>query len=144
VQTVVRRGLRTVGVVVVLLGGCGSGGVTSNRIEDAVATTFANLISVQRTIVGMSPMDAAELRTSASCHKIGPGDNRGPGEWKCVLTSPGPGSLFRDTYDLSVTTDGCYTARSDGSHMGGPTLPTRNGETVTNLLYVFDGCFDTT
>jgi hypothetical protein len=45
-----------------------------------------------------------------------------------------------------VTTDGCYTATVDASdsRLGGPTLTARDGTTVTNLLYVFDGCFDTT
>jgi hypothetical protein len=42
--------------------------------------------------------------------------------------------------------DGCYTATADGAeaHVGGPTLKTLRGATVRNLLYAFDGCFDTT
>jgi hypothetical protein len=49
---------------------------------------------------------------------------------------------LRDTYDLSVTTDGCYTATATGEGLGGPTLKTRDDREVRNLLYVFEGCID--
>jgi hypothetical protein len=54
--------------------------------------------------------------------------------------------FLRDTYDLSVTTDGCYTATVDAAegHLGGPTLKASDGADVRNLLYTFEGCFDTT
>ena len=54
--------------------------------------------------------------------------------------------ILRDTYDLSVGTDGCYTATIDGaeSAMGGPTIMASDGRNVRNLLYTFEGCFDTT
>jgi hypothetical protein len=49
-----------------------------------------------------------------------------------------------DTYDLFVATDGCYTATVSGDSLGGPTLKTSDGRDVRNLLYTFEGCFDTT
>jgi hypothetical protein len=51
---------------------------------------------------------------------------------------------LRDTFDLFVNTDGCYTATVSGENLGGPTLTTSDGRHVRNLLYTFDGCFDTT
>jgi hypothetical protein len=140
------------GMVVVLVGVVSrprAGGVTGRRIEDAVAPTFANLIRLQRSILGMPTVDVAALRASADCHKVGaPRDTRGAGDWTCTLLwlTPGQRAPAHDTYDVTVTADGCYAATADGSeaHIGGPTLPTRDGKTTTNLLYTFEGCFDTT
>jgi hypothetical protein len=140
------------GLVVVLVGVVSRprpGGVTAHRIEDAVAPTFANLIHLQRSILGMPAVDAATLRASADCRKVGaPKDTAGAGDWTCSVLwlTPGQRTPLHDTYDLSVMADGCYTATADGSeaHIGGPTLTTKDGKTITNLLYTFEGCFDTT
>jgi hypothetical protein len=132
------------------LGGCrSSGGVTASRIENAIAPTFANLVHVQESMLGLPAVAASALRATASCHKVGAGaDAGGGGNWKCTITwfAPAHRDALRDTYDLSVTMDGCYTATADGAeaHVGGPTLTTKSGASVQNLLYVFDGCFDTT
>jgi hypothetical protein len=133
----------------VLLCGCGSNGVTATRIEYAVAPTFANLIQSQEAILGMPPLDASTLRASAACHRVGPGDEpSGGGDWSCTIEwfPPGHRGPWHDIYELSVTTDGCYTAIADGEggHVGGPRLTTRAGITFTNMLYAFDGCFDPT
>lgn len=129
--------------------GCQSGGVTGARLEQAVAPTFANLVATQESILNLPPVSATSLRSTASCQKTAaPGDTRGGGSWRCTLTwfAPGHREPLRDTYDLSVANDGCYTATADGAeaHIGGPTLTTKSGIVVTNLLYTFDGCFDTT
>jgi hypothetical protein len=133
--------------------GCGSGGVDANRLEKAVATTFANLVHLQEERLELPPVQAASLRATASCRKVASGPNdrssaTGGGNWVCTLAwfVPGRKASLHDTYDLAVTVDGCYTATTDAAegHVGGPTLTTRSGATVTNLLYVFDGCFDTT
>jgi hypothetical protein len=134
-------------LVVVASIGCGAGGVTSSKIENALAPTFANLIHLQENMLGLGPVDAASLRASAICHKLDPGKgDSGAGNWKCTVTwfASTQRSPLRDSYDLSVTPDGCYTATVDDAHLGGPTLPTKGGGTVVNLLYVFDGCFDAT
>jgi hypothetical protein len=71
----------------------------------------------------------------------------GAGEWVCRLTWQIPNrQILRDTYDLSVATDGCYTATVDAAegHLGGPTLKGSDGTDVRNLTYTFEGCFDTT
>ena len=50
---------------------------------------------------------------------------------------------LRDTFDVFVNTDGCYTATVEGEALGGPTLKSEDGRVVRNLLYAFEGCFDT-
>jgi len=54
--------------------------------------------------------------------------------------------FLRDTYDLSVATDGCYTATvvAAEGHLGGPILKASDGSDVRTLTYTFEGCFDTT
>ena len=52
----------------------------------------------------------------------------------------------RDTYQLFVATDGCYTATVDAveGHLGWPTLKALDGRDARHLLDTFEGCFDTT
>ena len=135
--------------VLVFVVSCGGSRIDSQRVANAVAPTFANLIHVQEPILGGPPVLAASLHASASCEKTGSTpDLAGAGNYRCTVTwlIPGHVAPVRDTYEVSVTTDGCYAATADGaeSHLGGPTLKTLSGATVTNLLYAFDGCFDVT
>jgi ABC-2 type transport system permease protein len=142
------------GAVVVALIGASvrhrGGGVTASRLEDAFAPTFANLVHLQRSILKLPEIDRAVLRATAQCRKAGTTgrDAGGAGDWTCTVlwSSPGQRIPLQDAYDLSVSSDGCYTATADGSeaHIGGPTLTARDGATITNLLYTFEGCFDTT
>jgi hypothetical protein len=62
--------------------------------------------------------------------------------WSLPWQGPDRQTL-RDTFDLFVTTDGCYTATAAAETLGGPTLKTTTGSSVRNLLYAFEGCFDT-
>jgi ABC-2 type transport system permease protein len=131
---------------------CGSSPITANRIEGAMGPTFANLVYLELTKLELPTPPASAIRVNATCHKIGAaGGSDGPGEWSCTLvwTVPGARGSLRDVYGLRVSSDGCYTATTEGlegkeAHMGGPTLVTKTGARITNLLYVFEGCFDTT
>lgn len=125
--------------------GCGASPITSARIEAAIAPTFANLVHVQVSWLGLPPMGASEFAAKANCRKQVAGSNGGAGDWVCTLVWQGPDrQVLRDTYDLFVTTDGCYMATVAGENLGGPTLKASDGREVRNLLYAFDGCFDTT
>jgi hypothetical protein len=125
--------------------GCGPSPITSGRIEGAIEPTFANLVQVQVSWLGLPPMAASEFAVTASCRKPLKGITVGAGEWECRLVWKGPDrQTLHDTYDLSVATDGCYTATVVGDNLGGPTLKARDGSEVRNLLYAFEGCFDTT
>src|SRR5262245_35297540 len=127
---------------------CGPSPITPDRIQSAIAPTFANLVQVQVSWLGLPPMAASDFEVTATCRKPSTGDGKsgaGAGEWVCTLHWQGPDRrTLRDTYDLFVNTDGCYTATVAGESLGGPTLRGPNGTPVRNLLYAFEGCFDTT
>jgi len=134
---------------VVFLAGCGGSPITAQRIEAAVAPTFANLVHLQVPAMGLPAMPPAEFAATASCRKVGapgaPSTHAGSGDWICAIGWRGPGQRpLRDVYDLFVMTDGCYTATVEGESLAKPVLTTKDGRDVRNLLYVFEGCFDTT
>ena len=93
-------------------------------------------------------MTAADIEVGSrwTAHRLAIGGGvAGAGEWVCTVIWMGPqGQSVRDAYDLFVATDGCYMASLAGESLGGPILKTKDGENVRNLLYAFDGCFDTT
>lgn len=57
-----------------------------------------------------------------------------------------PATTGRATYSLSVRADGCFTADGDGpvDVNGTKTIVGRDGVTVLNPLWAFDGCFPLT
>jgi hypothetical protein len=120
--------------------------ITEARIERAIAPTFANLVHLQISSIGLPSLPTSSIAVSAVCRPSARGVQAGAGEWACTLNWHGPNqALLRDVYDVSVTPDGCYTAKAEGSEarLGGPTLVGADGKTVRNLLYVFEGCFNT-
>ena len=134
-----------IAAVAVTIGGCASTPITAARIERAVAPTFANLVHVQMSWLELPPLTAADLAVHASCRRLPAGDIAGSGEWTCTLMWKGPNrKIVRDSYELFVTADGCYAATAAGEAIGGPTLKAESGRDVRNLLYAFEGCFDTT
>jgi hypothetical protein len=135
-------------VTTVAVIGCGPSPITSARIERAIAPTFANLVHVQLSRVGLPPVAASDITVTASCRRlVARSSAAGAGDWVCTLVWYGPNhKILQDTYDLSVGTDGCYTATLEGAeaNLGGPTIIASDGSNVRNLLYTFEGCFDTT
>ena len=124
---------------------CGPSPITSIRIENAIETTFANLVELQVSRLGLPAMTAPDFAVTAICRRQVGGADAGAGDWSCTLVWQGPDRrTLRDTYELLVTTDGCYTATVAGESLGGPTLNAADGSAVRNLLYAFEGCFDTT
>jgi hypothetical protein len=124
--------------------GCGASPITPARIEGALETTFANLVELQVSRLHLPPMSAPDFAVTAICRKQTAASNVGAGDWTCALVWQGPNrQTLRDTYDLFVSTDGCYTATVAGESLGGPMLKAADGSSVKNLLYAFEGCFDT-
>ena len=118
------------------LSGCGASPITSTRIERALETTFANLVELQVSRMGLRPVTAPDFAVTAICRKPLAGGGTGAGEWVCTLVWQGPDHrTLRDTYDLLVATDGCYAATVAGESLGGPTLKAPDGRQVRNLLY---------
>ena len=124
--------------------GCSRSPITSARIESALTSTFVNLVSVQVSWLGLPPVGASDVAAKATCRRLAGGIESGSGEWICALSWQGPDRApMRDSYELFVTTDGCYTANVTTETLGGPRLKSRDGRDVRNLLYAFEGCFDT-
>jgi len=144
----VHRVLGMATAAVVAASGCGRSAITSTRIEASVAATFANLVNLQLSRLNLGDVAASDIKARAACRKA-EGDRRavGAGDWVCTLDWSGPNHIpLRDTYDLSVAANGCYTATVDRgeAHLGGPSVAMPDGSHLRNLLYTFDGCFDTT
>src|SRR5262245_13407427 len=132
------------GIAAAALVGCGSSPITPTRIETALQTTFANLVALQLSRLNLPPIAAPDFAVTAICRKQTPGTNSGAGDWTCALVWQGPNrEMLRDTYDLFVATDGCYTAMAEEESLGGPMLKAPDGRDVKNLLYSFEGCFNT-
>jgi hypothetical protein len=132
------------GVLAAGAAACSATPITPARIEAAIAPTFANLVNVQVSWMGLPPMPPADFAVIASCRKPGSAGNAGSGDWICTLVWQGPDrQTLHDTFDLFVATDGCFTASAEGETLGGPTLKATDGREVRNLLYTFEGCFDT-
>ena len=99
---------------------------------------------IQVSRLGLPPMHAPDFAVTAMCQKPAGWTRTGAGDWICTLVWRDPDRrTVHDTYDLAVTTDGCYTATIEGESLGGPTLKALGGGVVRNLLYTFEGCFDT-
>ena len=150
-----RRASFTLGCAITLLACRQGGGVTGPRLEAALGATFANLVHLQLGALGLPSLPAGALRVRTTCRKIGAeAASSGAGDWSCSLFWFGPDrrgksvearTPLEDVFEVSVGADGCYTATAGAeSHLGGPTLQAASGATVVNLVYAFDGCFDTT
>jgi hypothetical protein len=137
-------------IVAVLLGvaGCGTSGITDDRLNNAVAPTFANLYVLQQSLRGRK-VTAASMHAKAVCTKGGPSTaDRGAGnDWVCAVTwfKTGPDITETASYQVHVQTNGCYTADGDGPAdlNGQQMIVAADGATVTNPLWEFDGCFAT-
>jgi len=131
-------------LVAVAISGCGRSAVSADRIERAIEPTFANLVEVQVASLKIPPKKASDFDVTASCRRVASGADAGAGDWVCRLRWLGPDRQpLKDTFDLVVTTDGCYTASVEGEQLGGLTLKASDGRDVRNLLHTFEGCFDT-
>jgi hypothetical protein len=131
-------------IIAVSVTACGRSAITADRIERAFEPTFANLVQVQLSWLRVPPVTASDLDVTASCRRTAADVEAGAGEWVCKVRWFGPDRQpLRDTFDLIVTPDGCYTATAEGEQLGGVTLRSRDGRDVRNLLHTFEGCFDT-
>ena len=82
--------------------GCGPSPITSARIEKAIARTFANLVQVQISRLGLPSMAASDFGVTASCRRLLSGSDTGAGEWGCTLVWHGPElQPLQDAYTTS-------------------------------------------
>ena len=134
-------GMVAVAAVGVLAAGCGGPAVTSIRLETAVGVSFQRLYVLQQQELGHS---VASPDRAASCLRNGTAALTGAGSWTCTVHFPYPdGHVEPLSFDVEVQPIGCYTAAGPPAAVGQQRMRTTAGESVTNPLFTFDGCFDT-
>lgn len=130
-----------------LLANVGPTGVTEHRLSAAIGEEFNHLTLRQQELIGRHVPAGAKLDVLPTCNRRA-AKPEGPGDWNCSLNvylpqaHAVPFSATSVEYDVSVESDGCFKASSPPSFIGGPTMKTATGATVTNPLYMVYGCFD--
>jgi hypothetical protein len=134
-----RRGLPLVLLVPLL--GC-STPLTPSRLDASFARTFSGLYSVQQEREGRSGVDPDALDAKARCARSGSARS-GPGEdWSCAVTYRDSATLFTQTFELQVKSDGCWRAEAPPTAQPERGTHRVTGETFVNPLAEFDGCLD--
>ncbi len=134
--------------VLAFAGNLGPTGVTTHRIDTAIAAAFNNVSLLQQRLIGRTAPAGARLDVHPFCNRRG-AKSEGPGDWLCnvYVYLPQPNAVpFQRTnveYDVSVRYDGCYKAQSPPTFIGGPTMTDNRGRGVVNPLFVVYGCFNT-
>lgn len=143
--------LGSVAALAVLAAGTGLGPttITSARLQASLTPTFSRLTLLQQRELGRVVSGKEHLRVIPSCVRRG-GTSSGPGDdWTCSLGVfiPQQGiEPFRQTavtYDMSVSSDGCYKASGPPIFIGDQTMRNAHGDEVVNPLYTIYGCFET-
>lgn len=119
--------------------------LTQTRLERSIVTNFRNLTVLQQRYLGRHDVAGREMRILPSCRRQGVATpTRGPGDnWVCYLdVFTSSGAQFTVDYDLTVQTNGCYTAEGPPAFIGPLTIRDRQGRRRVNPLFRFDGCFD--
>jgi ABC-2 type transport system permease protein len=140
--------LAAVVALLVIAGNWGPTGVTATRLQSNFAASFNNLTLLQQRELGRHVPAGASLNILPTCSRRG-STTAGPGDWVCTMNVaiPQPGAVpFNNTpvsYDVSVTSNGCYKAQSPPAFIGQQTMKVPSGATVINPLYTIYGCINT-
>ena len=134
--------------MLMLVTGCGSSAITADKLQASIGPTFGQLYVQEQLAQGDPRPVLAEVRPRAHCLKGTPGAaQHGAGsDWVCYVTytADGPGTDVIATYNVTMQTDGCYSADGDGptSLNGSRTITGAGYRQVLNPLWLIDGCFD--
>jgi hypothetical protein len=129
--------------------GCGGTDITQARIQTSLPTVFTNLYIQQQADIGHPGLTPGALQVkNTSCDKGGPSvpDQGAGADWICLLdfidgtTKPQPQSKF----EVKIQPNGCYTAGGSTKIVGPLLIQNPAGKFITNKVFEFDGCFDTT
>jgi len=138
-----RRAIVLAGLVAA---GCGSTGITSDRVSGSVAPTFEHMYRWKQQLEGAST--AKPLDTRARCVKgdAGVPDEGAGSNWVCTITFlvDGPDTPVSFNWNVTVKPNGCWTAEGTPPQLGGQSIKTRAGKTVADPIYAVDGCFPAT
>jgi hypothetical protein len=130
--------------VLLLLGACGPDDVTQARLQDALATSFANLYVRQQALLGQPGIATAAVAPRVRCGRPGSTSLQGAGEWTCTVSwFGGDGAPLSGEYDVQAKAGGCFTATGQPVAVGAPQLRAPDGTTFVNPIYGIDGCFAT-
>ena len=137
-----------VGAVSVAVVAGGDSAVTKARLERSVPTTFSRQYVAWTHLQGRHDVTVQSMHAKAMCEKGGASTpDIGPGsDWNCLVSWSDPEvPMPPEGYgklELNVHTNDCYTAGSSAKLTGVQTMTDKNGKTVNNPVYEFDGCFD--
>jgi hypothetical protein len=142
------------------LAGCGGTGIGPKPLEDSLSEVFTNLFILQQAEMGQPKPSGASLQTTTTCLNgtVSSPQNVASNSWVCNVSfdDASLSSVVTATYDVTVQTDGCYAASSDGPEQADtPTgdqilgdvarmMPVPGGRQVPNPLWLIDSCFDIT
>jgi ABC-2 type transport system permease protein len=141
-------GLAAAIVLFAFAGSWGPAGVTPGRVKASITPAFTKLTLLQQRLLGRDVPSGASLNVRTACSRRASTPN-GPGDWSCTLVVfiPQLGAVpFQQTpvtYEVSVSSDGCYKATSPPSFVGQQTMRDAHGRSVVNPLFTIYGCFDT-
>ena len=126
----------------ITLGGCGPDDISQDRLQSALASTFANLYVRQQALLGRSGIATDAVAARATCGKPGNAKQQGAGEWTCTVSWFGvDGAPLTGEYDVQAKAGGCFTATGQPTGVGAPTLRAPDGSSFVNPIYGIDGCF---
>ena len=141
----VRVLLLAVGLVVLLAlaSNWGPTAITQTRLERSIVQDFRNLTVLQQKELGRHGLAGRDLRVLPGCRRQGVATPaRGAGDdWVCILNVFTPAQTTID-YDVTVQSNGCYTADGPPAFIGPLTIRNPRGRRLLNPLFRFDGCFD--
>jgi ABC-2 type transport system permease protein len=151
-RAVVRITLAVAAVSVLLVGFSAAGPttLTSERLDQSIATTFGNLVEVRYHWQSDAAADTT-IPWQATCNRGGtpvgssPTNSSGAGDdWSCTVVdlraSDGVGS---NVLDVTVKANGCYTVQSPPGAVGALYVNDDKGKPFLNPIYAFDGCLGT-
>ena len=145
--TIVLALLAVVGLAAVAEATSTGSSITQPRLERSVAASFSNVYTQQAALLGHRGVTPGSLDAKAMCDK-GPGvAQSGPGtSWICLMSWHDPNVPMPSTgygkFELTVHSNGCYTAGAPSSMVGYQTITAADGRTVNNPAYEYDACLD--
>jgi ABC-2 type transport system permease protein len=117
--------------------------ITQARLQRSIVGNFRNLTVLQQEELGRHGLAGGDLRVIPGCRRQGVATpTRGAGDnWVCILNVFTPAQTTID-YDVTVQSNGCYTADGAPAFIGPLTIRGSRGRRLLNPLFRFDGCFD--
>lgn len=132
----------------VVAGTGGGSAVTRPRLERSLPAAFSHLYVARAHLLGQDDVTPTSLHARAMCDKGGAVEpDTGPGSnWNCLMSWDDPQVPMPvegyGKFELTVHSNGCYTAGGPSKLVGFATLTDTRGREVTNPVSEFDGCFD--